>query len=288
MQIFPVSNEIERTSEFIPKIYFLLAFSKEPFVVHVENSMPFVTIDRLERTIMVSHWGTISVEEQIQMTHTGAKLKGSFSRYEFQKDGRSGQSALKSYKTNLPASAFGVYYRDMNGNISTSNMNVLKDYVELELRPRYPLFGGWKTQYTLGYYIPSFEYLFYGNDVYTLKMRAIDHVFDDMVIKEAVVKIILPEGAFEMQLKVPYEVQRHNDTISHVYLDTFGRPTLIFSKENMVENHIEDFTLKYKFNKLMLLQESLLIIGFIFSVFVFSIICKRLDFSIGGGHAHKD
>lgn len=32
--------------------------------------------------------------------------------------------------------------------------------VEVELRPRFPLFGGWKTQYLLGYNVPSYQYLF--------------------------------------------------------------------------------------------------------------------------------
>ena len=32
-------------------------------------------------------------------------------------------------------------------------------------------------------------------DNYALKMRFVDHVYDDMVIDEAVVKVILPEGS---------------------------------------------------------------------------------------------
>jgi hypothetical protein len=30
-----------------------------------------------------------------------------------------------------------------------------------DLRPRFPLFGGWKTHYLVGYNVPSYEYLFY-------------------------------------------------------------------------------------------------------------------------------
>lgn len=137
-----------------------LALTKHDIVIHYENHSPFLTITRLERTIEVSHWGNIAVEETIDIVHSGALLKGSFSRYDFQKDTRSGQASVKSYKTMLPASATGVYYRDTNGNISTSAMRVLKDSVELDLRPRFPLFGGWRTHYTLGYNVPSFEYLF--------------------------------------------------------------------------------------------------------------------------------
>lgn len=60
----------------------------------------------------------------------------------------------------LPASARDVYYRDEIGNISTSHLHETEEGVELELRPRFPLFGGWKTNYYIGYNVPSYQYLF--------------------------------------------------------------------------------------------------------------------------------
>lgn len=234
----------------------------------------------LERVIEISHWGNIAVEETIDMIHSGAELKGPFSRYDFQKDTRSGQASVKNYKTILPASATGVYYRDTNGNISTSNMKVMKDSVELDLRPRFPLFGGWKTHYTIGYNVPSFEYLFNNENNYLLKMRVIDHIFDDMVVDEATVKIILPEGANNIKLISPYPVNRQADSLHFTYLDTFGRPVITFTKKNLVENHIHDFNLKYNFAKVTMLQEPFLVIGFFFILFVIVIISTRLDFSI--------
>lgn len=249
-------------------------------IVHYENQTPFLTVTRLERVIEISHWGNIAVEETLDMIHSGAELKGPFSRYDFQKDTRSGQASIKNYKTILPASATGVYYRDTNGNISTSNMKVMKDSVELDLRPRFPLFGGWKTHYTIGYNVPSFEYLFTNENNYLLKMRVIDHIFDDMVVGEATVKIILPEGANNIKLISPYPVNRHADTLHFTYLDTFGRPVITFSKQNLVENHIHDFNIKYNFSKVTMLQEPFLVIGFFFILFVIVIISIRLDFSI--------
>ena len=68
-------------------------------------------------------------------------------------------------QTVLPASANDVYYRDEIGNISTSHLRVLEDSAEVELRPRFPLFGGWKTHYILGYYVPTYEYL-YNNGIF--------------------------------------------------------------------------------------------------------------------------
>ena len=63
-------------------------------------------------------------------------------------------------QTLLPASARDVYYRDEIGNISTSNLREMDDQMELELRPRFPLFGGWKTHYYIGYNVPSYQYLY--------------------------------------------------------------------------------------------------------------------------------
>ena len=60
----------------------------------------------------------------------------------------------------LPAAARDIYYRDEIGNISTSHLREMDDSVELELRPRFPLFGGWKTHYYIGYNVPSYQYLY--------------------------------------------------------------------------------------------------------------------------------
>jgi oligosaccharyltransferase complex subunit alpha (ribophorin I) len=36
----------------------------------------------------------------------------------------------------------------------------MQDQVEVEIRPRFPLYGGWKTHYMLGYNVPSYQYLY--------------------------------------------------------------------------------------------------------------------------------
>ena len=52
------------------------------------------------------------------------------------------------------------------------------------LRPRFPLFGGWKTHYVTGYNIPSYGYIFYKGDQHVLNIRRIDHILDDMLVEE--------------------------------------------------------------------------------------------------------
>ncbi|XP_050412619.1 dolichyl-diphosphooligosaccharide--protein glycosyltransferase subunit 1 [Patella vulgata] len=257
---------------------------REPFVeaelkVHEENNSPFLTITSMERIIEISHWGNIAVEEHIDMRHSGATLKGPFSRFDYQRN-NDGVSSIKSFRTQFPAAARDVYYRDEIGNVSTSNMRELEDSVELEIRPRFPLFGGWKTQYYIGYNIPSYEYLFNRGNDYGLKMRFVDHIYDDMVVDELTVRVILPESAKNIVVDPPYPVKRGSNELHYTYLDTIGRPVIVLYKTNLVEQHIQDFTVTYSFQKMLLLQEPLLVVGAFYLLFLLVIIYVRLDFSI--------
>lgn len=263
-------------------------FSFEKLSVHYENNSPFLTVTQIERVIEVSHWGNIAIEETISLEHQGALLKGSFSRYDYQREAQSGLSSVKSFKTILPAAATDAYYRDEIGNISTSHMRILADSVELDLRPRFPLFGGWKTKYTIGYNVPSYEYLYNAGDEFLLKLRIVDHIFDDMVVDDLTTKIILPEGSKDVHLRTPYPVQRLPDEKHFTYLDIVGRQVVVLKRNNLVENHIQDFELSYTFPRVLMLQEPLLaIIGFC-ALFLLVIIYVRLDFSISKHEAKKD
>lgn len=52
----------------------------------------------MTRVIEVSHWGNIAVEENVDLKHTGAVLKGPFSRYDYQRQPDSGISSIRSFK----------------------------------------------------------------------------------------------------------------------------------------------------------------------------------------------
>ena len=71
--------------------------------LHFENNSPFLTVTNLERVIELSHWGNIAVEEHIDMRHSGALLKGPFSRYDYQRS-QDGASSIKSFKVNSNSS----------------------------------------------------------------------------------------------------------------------------------------------------------------------------------------
>lgn len=255
------------------------AFSEAEVSVHAENNSPFLVVTELDRLLEVSHWGNIAVEETVDVRHNGALLKGPFSRYDYQRN-QDGVSSIKAFKTSLPASARDVYYRDEIGNISTSNLRELDDSVEVELRPRFPLFGGWKTHYVLGYNVPSYQYLYNSGDNYVLKMRFVDHIFDDQVVDYMTLRVILPEGATVKKLVTPFDVRRSPDEVVKTYLDTSGRAVIVAHKNNLVDSHIQDFEIHYTFSKLRLLHEPLLVVAAFYLLFLTVIVYVRMDFSI--------
>lgn len=262
------------------------AFKEVELVVHYENNTPFLTVTQMTRVIELSHWGNIAVEETYDLVHSGAILKGSFSRYDYQRN-QDGINSVKAFKTLLPASAKDVYYRDEIGNISTSHLHETEDGVELELRPRFPLFGGWKTNYYIGYNVPSYQYLFNSGDQYALVMKFIDHVFDDQLVDQLTVKVILPEGCKNIHVKTPYPVTRDKDNLHFTYLDTVGRTVITMRKTNLVEQHIQDFELRYTFPKYMLLQEPLLLVAAFYLLFLSVIVYVRMDFAISKDEASE-
>jgi oligosaccharyltransferase complex subunit alpha (ribophorin I) len=52
--------------------------------IHYEISTPFATLATVTREVEVSLWGNVAVEEHYDLRHTGAALKGGFSRLDYQ------------------------------------------------------------------------------------------------------------------------------------------------------------------------------------------------------------
>jgi oligosaccharyltransferase complex subunit alpha (ribophorin I) len=159
------------------------------------------------REVEVSHWGSISVEEVYELQHAGARLKGGFSRFEYQLRRGAQTNSFRSLTATLPGQASNIYYRDQIGNISTSDIRVTKNgNLDLEVETRFPLFGGWQTQFYIGYSIPTELALFLVDDRHKLKFD-FNTPFHDVWVEEMEMKVILPEGAVDIEVKSPYPAE---------------------------------------------------------------------------------
>ncbi|XP_052201763.1 dolichyl-diphosphooligosaccharide--protein glycosyltransferase subunit 1A [Diospyros lotus] len=262
----------------------LPSFSYSPIVVHFENNKPFAVAQELVREIEISHWGNLQVTEQYNLIHGGAQTMGEFSRLEYQaRPHVRGASAFKNLVAKLPPRAHSVYYRDEIGNISTSHLWGDAKKTLLEFEPRYPMFGGWRTSFTIGYGLPLKDFLFQSDG-----KRFLDFSFgcpiDDLVIDNLIVKVVLPEGSRDISVSVPFSVKQWHETkFSH--LDMVGRPVVVLEKTNVVPEHNQHFQVYYKFNKLSLLMEPLMLIFGFFSLFVACIIYMHADLTISKSSA---
>ena len=105
----------------------------------------------------------------------------------------------------LPAGIHSAYFYDTIGNVSTSHLRVAPSISQgglpgknslLELRPRYPLLGGWNYTFTLGWDSLLGDYAGWDAE----KGRYIVDVpimtlIGGAVVEDAEVKVILPEAS---------------------------------------------------------------------------------------------
>jgi len=261
--------------ENVPKL------SESALQIHNENNSPFLVVSKLDRRIELSPWtDSARIEDIIVIYHSGAKLDGPFSRFDYQKDQTSGLSAVNALRTKINRKAKHIYYLDEIGNISSSDVRPFREDLIVTLKPRFPLFGGWKTYYKLGYQLPLNEVVDKEGGSNVLRVNFIDHIYDNLVIEDATVEIILPEGAIVKNVLPPFDVERLADQVKLNYLDLVGRTIITMKKHNLVEEHIQYIEVSYDYNQLWKLQEPALILASIILLAISIYIYSKLDFSL--------
>ncbi|KAI9906421.1 hypothetical protein PsorP6_004775 [Peronosclerospora sorghi] len=269
---------------------FAAGVETSPLTVHYKNNAPFMTITKLTREIEVSMWGRVSSEEVYDMEHTGAKLKGGFSRFDYVHQHQRSASFDEMYAY-LPKDSVNVYYRDQIGNISTSRLRPagrMGLYQKFEFKPRFPIFGGWKTQWYMGYSVPAHSVLTHVGDKFKLKVDFSTPV-QGVSVDDLTVKLILPEGAANVQVNVPFSVDSMSKTTRQTYLDTplIGRRVVILDKKNVVAAHNVPFEVTFDFPRYFMLHEPLLLVSAYLTFFVVCMLLFRLDISIAKKPVHK-
>lgn len=255
-------------------------FSYAQIAVHYENNKPFALAKELVQEIEISHWGNVQITENYELVHAGAIAVGEFSRLDYQaRPNIRGASAFKSLVAKLPPRAHSVYYRDAIGNISTSHLRSDLKKTELEIEPRYPMFGGWRTAFTIGYGLPLQDFLFASEGKRFLNMT-FGCSMNELVIDKLIVKVVLPEGSNDISISIPFPVKKAHETkMSH--LDIPGRPTVVLEKTNVVlPEHNQHFQVYYKFSSLSLLMKPMMLIFGFFSLFIACIVYMHVDMSI--------
>lgn len=170
-------------------------------VLRYDFTQPIVHANKLQRDIEVSHWGgNLATEEKYWITNAGAKLKDHFSRVTWTSRSyyNSPSAALKQLTFPLQQGSSDVYYTDEIGNVTTSHFRSNAREAHLELKPRFPLMGGWNYSFTIGWNNDLGRYLKQkdtGGDIYFLKVPFMQGPTDTISYDEVEIRVILPEGA---------------------------------------------------------------------------------------------
>lgn len=256
------------------------AFSYSPVVVHFENNNPFAVANELVREIEISHWGNVRITEQYTLSHGGARLKNGFSRLEYQaRPYARGASSFRTLVARLPPRAHSVYYRDEIGNISTSHLWGDSQKTQLEFEPRFPIFGGWKTTFTIGYDLPLQDFLFESDGGKRVLNTTFGSPIGEILVEKHVVKVVLPEGSKDISVATLFPTKQSQD-VKYSHLDIVGRPVVVLEMDNVVPEHNLYFQVYYKFNNISLLSEPLMLIIGIFLLFVACIVYMHTDLAI--------
>lgn len=177
------------------------AGAEHPATVRFEFTKPVIHISDLERDIEVSHWGgNIAFEERYTLYHRGANLSSLFSRVKWQQQQYYNPNtfAIKDLTFPLPVGSADVYYYDVIGNVSTSRFRSNSKEALLVTKPRYPIFGGWKYPFTVGWNADAKNFLRQvtgGGYVLNVPFLQGPKQPEGIEYENTVVRVILPEGA---------------------------------------------------------------------------------------------
>ncbi|KAG2439265.1 hypothetical protein HXX76_004626 [Chlamydomonas incerta] len=248
--------------------------------VHFENNKPFKHILTYVKEIEVSHWGNIYVEERYEIKNAGAAHSGSFSRLKYAHSYNGKANSFRDLRAVLPPSARSLYYVDLIGNISSSNTRKTVQSTIVDIDLRYPLMGGWKVDFMLGYSVPLTGFLSHtkgGRRKLTMDLAS---PLEDVFVEDMVVRVVLPEGSTNLKAVLPYDMDQSTD-VKFTYLDTTGRPVLVLHRANVASpEHSAKFSVEYSFGAVSILREPLLLISVFFCLFAAVIAYNRLEFTI--------
>ncbi|OCK79470.1 dolichyl-diphosphooligosaccharide--protein glycosyltransferas-like protein subunit 1 [Lepidopterella palustris CBS 459.81] len=265
------------------------AGATESVSVRYEFTKPLTHVTLLERDIEVSHWGgNLATEERYWLTNRAATLANHFSRVTWQMTQYQSPptSALKQLNVPLTIGSLNPYFTDDIGNVSTSKYRSNNREAMLELKPRYPIFGGWKYSFKIGWDADLKNYLrkLKTGDGYVLKVPFLEgpKMPEGVEYEKVEVRIILPEGATNIHYQTSVPHLSSSTSVHRTFMDTIGRTTLKLSAINLVDEwRGRDIIVTYDYPWTAGLRKPVVIFVALLSVFTATWVIGSLDVSIG-------
>lgn len=262
--------------------------------VHYEYETPVLSVVSLDRWAEISHWGdNLNIQDNVHIRNDGPELKGHFSRLEMQQAkyfNKVQHQVLTHIPLQLPPGIHTPYYYDSIGNVTTSRYRASPKVPGkkrpmpsfLEIRPRYPLLGGWNYTYTLGWDAPLGDSAKYDSKTgkYVIGVPFMTPI-TGAAVDEASVTIVFPEGAENVEVFPPFDVDSTSRFTHVTYLDTIGRPAVVLRSSKLTDQHTGVIYATYTVPVRAHLAKPLAVGTAMFGFFLLAAFFRRVDLRIG-------
>ncbi|MCJ1254195.1 dolichyl-diphosphooligosaccharide--protein glycosyltransferase subunit 1 [Lignoscripta atroalba] len=258
--------------------------------VRYEFTKPIIHATSLERDVEVSHWGgNLAVEERYWLTNKGASLADHFSRVTWAATQyyNPPTTAIKALNVPLRIGSLNPYFTDDIGNVSTSRFRSNSREANLELKPRYPVFGGWNYSFRIGWDADLKHFLrkLKTGNGYVLKVPFLEgpKMSEGVSYEKVEWRMILPEGATNVKFESPLPLVSAGTSLHKTFMDTVGRTTLKLTAMNVVDDSRDmDIIVTYDYSFTAGFRKPVTIFLGVIAVFAAAWAIGRLDVSIGG------
>ena len=238
--------------------------------IRFEHTVALPIITYFERDIEVSHWGgNIAFEDRYAITNNAARLASQFDRIAFAQSGfyNPKSAAVRSLAFKLPVGTRDAYFTDEIGNVSTSKFRSSLREAHLEIKPRYPIFGGWNYTFVIGWNNELSRFLKRDQDRHQLTIPFLEGA-DDLVYEDVRVRIILPEGAEGVQVKGLPDGTTIKHAFHKTFMDTTGRSVVVLEAQNLTEDKARtELVVSYNYSTAALYRKPLVMFAAAMTIF---------------------
>lgn len=275
----------EGTLQYGPVMETLEPYTIQPMGLWYEHNRPLTTATNYNRSIWIPglEAGNVLIEEYYELTNAGAGLLSGFLRVDWMK-GKYEQNRNHFAISHLEFSSkeqFDDYYvTDWVGQVSSHR----KISNNLLIQPRFPIFGGWKYNFTLGWHGALADYVHKVDDeadTYIAKVPLLNSL-RDATYGNAHLTFYLPENAEYVDFASPIGAESVEVGTEASYLDVSGGHVKVTVQyKNLFDGlNLADVLIKYRYTKSNYWWKVGKIAGFVFIGLTSYFLLSLLDVSI--------
>lgn len=265
----------------------ILPYAIQPMGLLYEHNRPLLRVENLNRSVWIpaSDVDQLPIEEYYELTNNAAELSKGFSRVDWMK-GRYEANRNHWAISHLEFQATDTtkfddyYYTDLVGVVSTHKL--VQNH--LLLQPRFPIFGNWHYNFTLGWneqLSSAVRKLHKSDDTYIVKVPIINTLVDASY-NNTYLNFYLPENAEFVNVSSPVQFESVTVDNELSYLDVSkGHVKVTIHYKHMFSDISRLETLiVYKYTKASYVWKVAKISGFVFVGLISYYLLSLIDLSI--------